>query len=71
MHYEVAKNCIHKGLHVMFEKPISENINQAKSLISLAENTRSLLLVGHIERYNPAIMELKSRLDSGQLERFL
>ena len=51
----------------MLEKPISENINQAKSLISLAENTRSLLLVGHIERYNPAIMELKSRLDSGQL----
>ena len=59
IHYSVAKTCIERGLHILIEKPICENIDQAKSLISMAELNNTLLLVGHIERYNPAIIELK------------
>ena len=67
IHYSVAKTCIERGLHILIEKPICENIDQAKSLISMAELNNTLLLVGHIERYNPAIIELKSRLNAEQL----
>ena len=59
-HFDVANACLEQGLHVMVEKPITETIEQAQLLIQMAEKRRVVLQVGHIERFNPAYLELKN-----------
>lgn len=68
-HYEVALRAIKTGVHVLVEKPIAHTIEQAQEMISTAEQYGVLLMVGHIERFNPAIIALKERLDCGDLGR--
>lgn len=67
LHFEVAKNVIERGIHLLVEKPITETVEQAKQLIQLAKEHNVKLTVGHIERFNPAIIELKKHLDEGRL----
>lgn len=57
-HYEVGKNCLQAGVHVLIEKPIAASIAEAESLVNLAAETGYILQVGHIERFNPAFCEL-------------
>jgi len=59
-HFDLAKACLEQGLHVMVEKPITETIEQAQQLIQMAEGRGLVLQVGHIERFNPAFLELKN-----------
>jgi predicted dehydrogenase len=59
-HFDLAKACFEQGLHVMVEKPITETIEQAQQLIQMAEERGLVLQVGHIERFNPAFLELKN-----------
>jgi predicted dehydrogenase len=68
-HLKVARAAIKRGIHVLVEKPIASSVPEAWEMIRLAEERDVTLTVGHIERYNPAIIELKSRLDAGQLGR--
>jgi len=58
-HYGLAAECLERGLHVMVEKPIAETIEQAQQLVQMADERGLVLQVGHIERFNPAFMELK------------
>lgn len=67
LHFPVARKILESGCHVLVEKPIAVSIEDARSLITLAERNNLILTVGHIERYNPAIIELKRRLDAGEL----
>lgn len=66
-HLEVALECIKREIPVLVEKPIADTEENAKKIIEEAQKTGVKLSVGHIERFNPAIMELKRRLDSGEL----
>jgi predicted dehydrogenase len=59
VHYTLAAECLKCGLHVMVEKPITETIDQAHHLVQIAEERDLILQVGHIERFNPAFIELK------------
>lgn len=59
-HFDLARACMEQGLHVMVEKPITETIEQAQQLIQMAEERGLVLQVGHIERFNPAFLELKN-----------
>lgn len=68
-HYEVAREALLAGCHVLVEKPLATTLDQAQTLIDLAKRLQRVLMVGHIERYNPAIIELRRRLDAGQLGR--
>ena len=63
LHHEVSIKAMRKGINVLCEKPIASTVELAKEMIdvSKAENVR--LMIGHIERFNPAILELKKRLD--------
>jgi predicted dehydrogenase len=63
-HHEVASACLNAGVHVLVEKPITRTLEEADALIDLAERRGQVLAVGHLERFNPAFMEL-----SGMLER--
>jgi predicted dehydrogenase len=58
-HYDVARTALERGLHLFIEKPITETIEQAQALVELAERQKLKLQVGHIERFNPAILALE------------
>lgn len=50
-HYEVARDCLANGIHVLVEKPITETLEQADALIELAERQGLVLQVGHLQRF--------------------
>ncbi len=57
-HYELVKQSLNEGVHVLVEKPITSEIWQAEELVKLANEKDLRLQVGHIERFNPAIVSL-------------
>jgi len=59
VHFTLATECLKRGLHVLVEKPITETIEQAQQLVQTADERDLVLQVGHIERFNPAFIELK------------
>jgi predicted dehydrogenase len=58
-HYDVAMQVIKRGVHLLIEKPITATIEQAKAITERAETKGLKLQVGHIERFNPAILALE------------
>ena len=57
-HYKIAERCLKSKKHVFIEKPITAMIEEADKLLSMAEQNRVLIQVGHIERLNPALLAL-------------
>ena len=68
-HHRAVMEALGAGCHVMVEKPIAATLAEADELIATAKSANRVLAVGHVERYNPAVLELKRRLDEGQLGR--
>ncbi|MFA5806224.1 MAG: Gfo/Idh/MocA family oxidoreductase [Melioribacteraceae bacterium] len=58
-HYELVKLAFEKNKHVFVEKPITAHIWEAEELIKIAEEKKLILQVGHIERFNPALISLE------------
>lgn len=58
-HYSVVKDCLTRGKHVLVEKPITKNLAEAEELINLAKKSGLTLHIGHVERFNGAVQELK------------
>ena len=58
-HYDVAVKAIEQGLHVFIEKPITDTIERGEDLVERAERKGVKIQVGHIERFNPAILALE------------
>jgi predicted dehydrogenase len=58
-HYELAKAAFEKNKHVFVEKPITAQIWEAEELVKIAEEKKLILQVGHIERFNPALVSLE------------
>ena len=54
-HYDVARECIDAGVHVLIEKPFVDDLSTGRKLIEFAEDRDVVLQVGHIERFNPAV----------------
>lgn len=61
-HNVCALEILESGRHVFIEKPIASNVEQADEIISLAESRGVKLMVGHIERFNPALKSLRDRI---------
>jgi predicted dehydrogenase len=55
-HFAIAQDCLNAGVHVLVEKPITETVAEAEALIQLAAQRERILQVGHLERFNPAIL---------------
>lgn len=68
-HCEVVMDALAAGCHVLVEKPIAGSLDQAERMVTEAARCKRVLTVGHIERFNPAVVELKRRLDAGELGR--
>ena len=58
-HFKVAKLALEHGCHIFLEKPITGTVDEAKEIVRLAEKAGKKLQVGHIERFNPAVLSLK------------
>lgn len=58
LHYELSKKALLNGKHVLVEKPISETVPQAKELVELSKQKNLVFQVGHVERFNGAVLEL-------------
>jgi UDP-N-acetylglucosamine 3-dehydrogenase len=67
LHFEIAKEAFKRGIHVLLEKPISSTVKEADELIRFAKKQRIVFTIGHIERYNPIIIKLKSMVDEGKI----
>jgi predicted dehydrogenase len=57
LHHEVGKAALAAGAHVLIEKPLASSVDEARDLLSLSEDNKLVLQVGHIERFNPAVLE--------------
>ncbi len=58
LHYQVAKDCLSNNISVLVEKPMTKTVAEAEELLSLAKEHGLILQVGHIERFNAAVMAL-------------
>ncbi len=58
-HYKIAKEILLSGKHVFIEKPITDNIDDASELVNIASRMNLNIQVGHIERFNPALLALE------------
>lgn len=66
-HHAVAVEALKAGLHVLVEKPIASTLDEADDLIATADSAGVLLAVGHVERHNPVIHELRRLIADGTI----
>ena len=64
MHFEVAKDILQRGIHMLIEKPITYDLREADTLINMARQQDLVLQVGLIERFNPAIVKMERMLNN-------
>lgn len=69
LHFEIASYVLDRGINVLLEKPMTSNIEEALALIQLAQGRGAKLAVGYVERFNPAVIEVKRHLITGELGR--
>ena len=62
LHFEVAREFLEAGTHVLVEKPMTATVAQAEALIEVARRARRVLQVGHLERFNAAVRALQPML---------
>jgi len=59
LHHDLALACIARGLHVMVEKPIAPTVEEGRAIVAAARRAGVTLMVGHVERFNPAVESIK------------
>lgn len=71
MHKLIALDCLKNKIPTLIEKPIAINVNEAREIALAAKKHSTLLMVGHIERFNPAVTKLKELIDGGRLGKII
>jgi len=66
IHHEIAIEAIERGCHILIEKPIADTVENAQAIFRAAAKRRITLMVGHIERFNPAIRKLRDMAMDGR-----
>ena len=64
LHYSVAKDFLNAGIHCLVEKPITNDVSQAEELLKIANEKNIILQIGHIERFNTAVIEAQKYIKS-------
>jgi len=62
LHREIALSCIEQGIHVLVEKPIASTVEEGEDIIAAARRAGVTLMVGHVERFNPAVQAIKEAI---------
>ena len=60
LHYEIARDFLQHDIHVLVEKPITTSVDEAADLVELAQRRGLVLVVGHVERFKPAVQRLRN-----------
>ncbi|MFA6142620.1 MAG: Gfo/Idh/MocA family oxidoreductase [Candidatus Omnitrophota bacterium] len=62
LHYNIAKEFLKHNIHVLIEKPITKTLSEADELIEIAKEKKLIIQVGHIERFNSAVLAIEPYL---------
>jgi UDP-N-acetylglucosamine 3-dehydrogenase len=62
LHHQVALACIARGIHVLVEKPIASTVEEGRDIVEAARKAGVTLMVGHVERFNPAVAAIKQAI---------
>lgn len=62
LHHEIALDAIERGIHVLVEKPIATNVEEGHAIVAAARKCGVTLMVGHVERFNPAVEAIKQAI---------
>ncbi len=66
-HFELGKEVLKSGKDLFVEKPLSLSVREGEELVNLAQEKKSILMVGHLLQYHPAIIKLKEIIQEGKL----
>ena len=62
LHHDIALTCIGRGVHALVEKPIASSVEEGREIITAARRAGVTLMVGHVERFNPAVEAIKDAI---------
>src|SRR5665213_2357064 len=62
LHHEVALACIARNIHILVEKPIASSVEEGREIVAAASRAGVTLMVGHVERFNPAVAAIKQAI---------
>src|SRR5216684_26897 len=62
LHHEIALACIAREIHVLVEKPIASSVEEGRDIVDAARRVGVTLMVGHVERFNPAVAAIKAAI---------
>lgn len=62
-HFEVAKVFLENNIHVLLEKPITSTVEEAQQLVDISSKNKLVFQIGHLERFNPAVLALEDELN--------
>jgi len=63
LHREIAEPFLEKGIPVLLEKPVAHTVEDARAIVDLANRSKTLLQIGHLERFNAGVVRLAAELD--------
>jgi UDP-N-acetylglucosamine 3-dehydrogenase len=67
LHRDIALTCVTNGIHVMVEKPIASSVEEGREIIAAARRAGVKLMVGHVERFNPAVQAIKDAIRNEEI----
>src|ERR1700704_5858863 len=62
LHHEIALACIARAIHILVEKPIASSVEEGRDIVAAARHAGVTLMVGHVERFNPAVAAIKQAI---------
>jgi predicted dehydrogenase len=62
LHQDLALTCVRHGIHILVEKPIASSVDEGRAIIAAAQRAGVTLMVGHVERFNPAVEAIKNAI---------
>lgn len=71
LHHKIAVEILNRKIPVLLEKPIADSLENAQKILEAAQKNKVPLLIGHLERFNPAVKKTKEIIDSGKLGKIV
>src|SRR6187401_1359446 len=62
LHHEIALACITRNIHILVEKPVASTVEEGRDIVNAARSAGVTLMVGHVERFNPAVAAVKQAI---------
>jgi UDP-N-acetylglucosamine 3-dehydrogenase len=62
LHHEISLACITRNIHILVEKPVASTVEEGEDIVAAARSAGVTLMVGHVERFNPAVVAIKQAI---------